>query len=266
MGRVFMQMEMENIQMVEDLVPEEENSAEQAKMKAQFSKTKMCKFHLLGICEKGRQCPWAHDQRELRKAPDLTRTKLCKTLIMTGRCNHPHCSYAHSREELRSTDAYHKTKICRYWQQGHCILGTKCRFAHCDVQGQYDVQEFQGPNIQEIQEINEEPGLTALKYINNPQAYYKDDIGGAPTVLKPSIDMISGVDDILVMKLLERIRVLEIEKVKYQRQVAEVLCPEPDSIKPYSDVQGLIQHGHGALDAMLGGHRKPPGLETIKAM
>eukprot|EP00746_Dinoflagellata_sp_MGD_P165111 gnl/MRDRNA2_/MRDRNA2_94194_c0_seq1.p1 gnl/MRDRNA2_/MRDRNA2_94194_c0~~gnl/MRDRNA2_/MRDRNA2_94194_c0_seq1.p1 ORF type:complete len:293 (+),score=43.49 gnl/MRDRNA2_/MRDRNA2_94194_c0_seq1:98-880(+) len=260
MGRVFMESEM-----VHDLAPEEENPVEQAKMKKQFSKTKMCKFHLLGICEKGTQCPWAHDQAELRKAPDLTKTKLCKTLIMTGRCDQPYCSYAHSREELRSTDAYHKTKICRYWQQGHCILGSKCRFAHCEGQSQ---QEFQGHNVQEVQEsnfnANLESELTRSKFIKNSQANYN--IGGDPTVLKPFNDMISGVDDFLIVKLLERIRVLEIEKVMYQRQVAEVLCPELDSSTQYSNVQGLIQYGHGALDAMMGEHRKPPGLETIKAM
>jgi len=70
---------------------------------SQFSKTKMCRFELLGICAKGLQCPFAHGNTELRALPDLQNTKLCRELLQTGECNNRNCTYAHNREELRST-------------------------------------------------------------------------------------------------------------------------------------------------------------------
>jgi len=69
-----------------------------------FMKTKMCKFHLLGICTKGTDCQFAHSKSEMNPLPDLYRTKLCKTLINTGQCCNPECKYAHNREELRITN------------------------------------------------------------------------------------------------------------------------------------------------------------------
>lgn len=67
-----------------------------------FSKTKMCRFHRMGKCAKGMQCPWAHDESELKETPDLRRTKLCKDLIAKGRCTRANCNFAHSRAECRS--------------------------------------------------------------------------------------------------------------------------------------------------------------------
>lgn len=96
----------------------------------QFSKTKMCKFEIIGMCAKGEQCPFAHGRDEMKPLPDLTCTKLCKTLIQTGVCENKACKYAHSKEELRATSAFHKTKLCRFSQDGHCALGNKCNFAH----------------------------------------------------------------------------------------------------------------------------------------
>ncbi|CAE8629160.1 unnamed protein product [Polarella glacialis] len=68
----------------------------------QFSKTKLCRFELLGMCAKGTQCPFAHGGLEMKPLPDLRCTKLCKELIATGQCALPGCTYAHSREELRA--------------------------------------------------------------------------------------------------------------------------------------------------------------------
>lgn len=72
---------------------------------AVFERTKMCKFHILGVCTKGDNCRFAHDRHELQTLPDLQRTKLCKTLISTGECNNPACRYAHNKEELRPMPA-----------------------------------------------------------------------------------------------------------------------------------------------------------------
>ncbi|CAE7776715.1 unnamed protein product, partial [Symbiodinium microadriaticum] len=69
---------------------------------SQFSKTKLCRFQLLGICAKGLQCPFAHGEDELKPLPDLRCTKLCRQLLTEGQCTTPNCGYAHRREELRS--------------------------------------------------------------------------------------------------------------------------------------------------------------------
>jgi len=100
------------------------------KMSTQFSKTEMCKFNLLGVCNKGVQCGFAHTTNELKSRPDLSRTKFCRVFLETGQCpNYETCTFAHSRDELRVTD-FHKTKFCKFWQLGQCNLGDKCRFAH----------------------------------------------------------------------------------------------------------------------------------------
>mmetsp|Transcript_53844 Transcript_53844/g.125232 ORF Transcript_53844/g.125232 Transcript_53844/m.125232 type:complete len:273 (-) Transcript_53844:120-938(-) len=96
----------------------------------QFSKTKLCKFELLGICAKGTHCPFAHTAGELRDLPDLRCTKLCFEILRTGHCSKWDCTFAHSREELRTTGSLHKTKLCRFAQMGNCTLGPKCSFAH----------------------------------------------------------------------------------------------------------------------------------------
>jgi len=97
-----------------------------------FNKTKMCKFHIIGVCSKGPACPFAHSKVEMRPLPDLTCTKLCKDLIETGMCNNKACTYAHNKVQLRTTSTYHKTKLCRFSQMGHCALGSKCNFAHTE--------------------------------------------------------------------------------------------------------------------------------------
>merc|ERR1719502_2658966 len=95
---------------------------ERAQMSAQFSKTEMCKFYLLGICNKGSACVFAHSENELKSRPDLSCTRLCRVFLQTGQCNDPKCCFAHSKDQLRTTDFFHKTKLCKFWQAGHCIL------------------------------------------------------------------------------------------------------------------------------------------------
>lgn len=69
-----------------------------------FMKTKMCKFHILGMCAKGPDCQFAHSMEEMNPLPDLYRTKLCKSLINTGQCDNPTCKYAHNKVELRTAN------------------------------------------------------------------------------------------------------------------------------------------------------------------
>jgi len=96
-----------------------------------LQKTKMCRFHPLGKCTKGTECPYAHQRLELKSQPDLRCTKLCKTLLQTGQCdNRKNCPFAHDKEQLRTTDAFQKTKLCRNLEFGKCSRGAKCHFAH----------------------------------------------------------------------------------------------------------------------------------------
>ncbi|CAE7193747.1 unnamed protein product [Symbiodinium sp. CCMP2456] len=76
-------------------------AVERAQRTVIFSKTKMCKFHILGACTKGDSCKFAHRKDELQDLPDLACTKLCKMLISTGSCDDPNCRYAHNRAELK---------------------------------------------------------------------------------------------------------------------------------------------------------------------
>jgi len=106
----------------------------------QFSKTKLCKFYVLGQCARGSACRYAHDATEIKSLPDLTCTKLCPRLVSLGCCMQAGCTYAHHREQLRGTSMYHKTKICRFAQTGLCTLGSKCNFAHSDL----EIRQAQG--------------------------------------------------------------------------------------------------------------------------
>merc|ERR1719159_393483 len=75
---------------------------DRSKMSSQFSKTQMCKFNLLGACNKGSSCGFAHSDVELKSRPDLSRTRLCRAYIQTGQCNNANCTFAHTKEELRA--------------------------------------------------------------------------------------------------------------------------------------------------------------------
>jgi hypothetical protein len=123
-----------------------------------FSKTKMCRFFILGKCAKGLQCPYAHDKRDLRDMPDLRCTKICNTLIQTGECNNKNCAYAHNHKELRST-AFQKTKLCRNLQFGRCPRGDKCNFAHSttDIQPPTSMQAQSPTSMQALKMLP--PGL-----------------------------------------------------------------------------------------------------------
>lgn len=77
--------------------------ADRSERTAVFGKTKLCKFHILGVCSKGAECNFAHEAVELNQLPDLAKTKVCKALINTGHCDDPECRYAHNKEELRET-------------------------------------------------------------------------------------------------------------------------------------------------------------------
>jgi len=67
---------------------------------AGLAKTKLCKYHILGQCMKGRGCQFAHHVSEIMVTPDTSHAKVCRNLINTGRCNEPGCPYVHNRQQL----------------------------------------------------------------------------------------------------------------------------------------------------------------------
>lgn len=80
-----------------------------------FRKTRMCRFHELGICMRGDSCDFAHDIAELHPRPDLYRTRLCVSFVRKGRCRAGEsCKYAHSQAELRERSALHVASMLPY--------------------------------------------------------------------------------------------------------------------------------------------------------
>jgi PAS domain-containing protein len=69
-----------------------------------FRKTKRCKYFLLGSCNKGEACQFAHTS-EVSARPNLFRTRLCLAFDRFGHCKDgDSCKYAHGVEQLRSSE------------------------------------------------------------------------------------------------------------------------------------------------------------------
>lgn len=67
-----------------------------------FLKTKLCKYHLVGMCTRGNACKFAHGEEDLAAAPDFSKTEMCAGFLHKGACAHGGaCKFAHSKEELR---------------------------------------------------------------------------------------------------------------------------------------------------------------------
>jgi len=66
-----------------------------------FHRTKMCRFYLLGMCNRGSSCLFAHTPEDLKTRPDFSCTRLCERLLSTGTCDVEGCRFAHNRQELR---------------------------------------------------------------------------------------------------------------------------------------------------------------------
>merc|ERR1719265_768518 len=103
-------------------------------------KTRLCNYHLVGACQKGSACGYAHGAEDLRPSPDFERTSVCPILLNKGRCDKPNCRYAHSCDELRSASGLLKTKMCSFFLKGLCVVGEACRFAHSEEELQEAIQ------------------------------------------------------------------------------------------------------------------------------
>lgn len=70
-----------------------------------FLKTRLCKFHSVGVCSRGSACSFAHGAKELSPLPDLSCTQMCPNLIKNGHCSDAACNFAHNKKELRPRPA-----------------------------------------------------------------------------------------------------------------------------------------------------------------
>merc|ERR1712072_1648484 len=96
------------------------------RFRKQFVKTQMCSNFTIGLCERGKQCLFAHSPKEIRSRPCLNKTKMCP---MGEECTRrDKCLFAHNREELVSTTEFTKTKLCHFGER--CLQKENCRYAH----------------------------------------------------------------------------------------------------------------------------------------
>jgi len=86
----------------------------------------MCANFVIGLCERGKQCLFAHSPKEIRSRPCLNKTKMCPNGESCDRKDT--CLFAHEREELVSTNEFTKTKLCHFGQR--CLQKENCRYAH----------------------------------------------------------------------------------------------------------------------------------------
>lgn len=60
----------------------------------------------------------------------LYKATLC-SFFQQGKClRGPHCSFAHCKDELRDRPNLRKTRLCESFSRGRCAEGDKCAFAH----------------------------------------------------------------------------------------------------------------------------------------
>jgi len=96
------------------------------RFRKQFVKTQMCANFVIGLCERGKQCLFAHSPKEIRSRPCLNKTKMCPNGESCDKKDT--CLFAHEREELVSTNEFTKTKLCHFGQR--CLQKENCRYAH----------------------------------------------------------------------------------------------------------------------------------------
>lgn len=89
------------------LIPVQSHSSRRARpnLSKFCKKTKMCAFYVRDACKRGDQCTFAHDEKEVSSAPDLSKTKLCPRMQKYGECpKGDECMFAHYQQELRILD------------------------------------------------------------------------------------------------------------------------------------------------------------------
>eukprot|EP00746_Dinoflagellata_sp_MGD_P127098 gnl/MRDRNA2_/MRDRNA2_61768_c0_seq1.p1 gnl/MRDRNA2_/MRDRNA2_61768_c0~~gnl/MRDRNA2_/MRDRNA2_61768_c0_seq1.p1 ORF type:complete len:451 (-),score=93.40 gnl/MRDRNA2_/MRDRNA2_61768_c0_seq1:235-1587(-) len=99
-------------------------------LETQLQKTKLCRYHMKGLCKHGSDCRFAHGKDEMVQPPNLQKTRMCPALLNGEVCNNENCTFAHHESELKKVNICHKTAICTWFLAGKCRNGEECDFAH----------------------------------------------------------------------------------------------------------------------------------------
>jgi Zinc finger C-x8-C-x5-C-x3-H type (and similar) len=90
-------------------------------------KSRLCVFHAAGRCSHGSECSFAHSAYELSDP----KTVICPKLEQIGFCDdQTNCPFAHEQGDLKQLPKVVKTALCRYYPIGKCRAGNACRHAH----------------------------------------------------------------------------------------------------------------------------------------
>lgn len=100
-------------------------------LQVRLQKTKLCAYHMRGVCTHGEACRFAHSSEELAPTPNLACTRMCPDLL-AGKCTNPGCQYAHRLDDIKATNFCYKTTQCKWYANGTCRNGADCKFAHGD--------------------------------------------------------------------------------------------------------------------------------------
>eukprot|EP00440_Ansanella_granifera_P007643 gb/GFBE01008271.1/.p1 GENE.gb/GFBE01008271.1/~~gb/GFBE01008271.1/.p1 ORF type:complete len:345 (+),score=62.29 gb/GFBE01008271.1/:1-1035(+) len=107
--------------------------------------TRLCKFHLSGVCARGEACNFAHSQSQLVAAPDLKKTRFCVSVFSGLPCpDGPGCTYAHDESELRNGDEMDEAAVPAW--PGKPVLATQPVLQE-PVQSQHVQQWTQQPQM-----------------------------------------------------------------------------------------------------------------------
>ncbi|XP_069339267.1 putative cleavage and polyadenylation specificity factor subunit 4-like protein [Eulemur rufifrons] len=82
----------------------------------QAGKTVVCKHWLRGLCKKGDHCKFLHQY-------DVTRMPQCYFYSRFGDCNNKECPFLHVKPAFKSRD-------CPWYDQGFCKDGPLCKYRH----------------------------------------------------------------------------------------------------------------------------------------
>eukprot|EP00448_Togula_jolla_P010399 CAMPEP_0170594812 /NCGR_PEP_ID=MMETSP0224-20130122/14203_1 /TAXON_ID=285029 /ORGANISM="Togula jolla, Strain CCCM 725" /LENGTH=243 /DNA_ID=CAMNT_0010918901 /DNA_START=57 /DNA_END=788 /DNA_ORIENTATION=+ len=65
-------------------------------LESRFFKTKLCAFHLAGICKKGSRCTFAHGKEQLETQPEVACSRPCRSFSIKGSCKKGDaCTFRH---------------------------------------------------------------------------------------------------------------------------------------------------------------------------
>jgi len=97
------------------------------------SRKEPCRFWLRGLCERGVNCLWPHENAEPLAPPSLPPPSLPPVWART-QITHPPSLPPREHplvfSSIRSVEPTVRRTICKFWQEGKCSRGVGCTFAH----------------------------------------------------------------------------------------------------------------------------------------